>query len=66
VPKGHPETGYLNEEEMYNGEIKAFLDAIKGKKKYQHTFIENTRLLKILYALEESNRTGRVVSLKNT
>src|SRR3989338_4689086 len=65
VPKGHPETGYLNEEEMYNDEIKMFLDAIREKKKYPHTFVENHHLLKILYSLEGSSRTGKRILLKN-
>jgi predicted dehydrogenase len=65
VPKGHPETGYLNEEEMYNDEIKTFLDAIRGKKKYPHTFAESYRLLKVLYALEKSSRSGKRISLKD-
>jgi len=65
VPKGHPETGYLNEEEMYNDEIKMFLDAIRGKKKYPHTFVENNYLLRTLYSLEESSRTGKKIILKN-
>lgn len=65
VSKGHPEVGYLNEEEMYNDEIKAFLDAIKGKKGYPHTFIDNYQLLKTLYALEKSNKTGKIISLKD-
>jgi len=66
VPKGHPETGYLNEEEMYNDEIKMFLGAIRGKKTYPHTFAENHYLLKTLYSLEESSRTGKKIFLKNS
>lgn len=64
VPKGHSEKGYLNEEEMYNNEIKDFLDAISGKKKYPHNFIDNHNLLKVLYALEKSSQTGKTVTLK--
>lgn len=63
IPKGHPEKGYVNEEEMYNDEIKAFLDAIDGKKKFPHTFAGSCHLLKTLYALEKSSKTERVVSL---
>lgn len=54
VPKGHPEKGYVNEEEMYNDEIKEFLLAIKGKNKYPHTFADSRQLLNTLYALEKS------------
>lgn len=63
VPKGHPETGYINEEEMYNNEMKAFLRAINKKNKYPHTFVDSSRLLKILSALEKSDRTGKKVKL---
>jgi len=65
VPKGHLIKNYVNEEEMYNDEIKAFIDAIKKKKKYPYTFINSIRILHILNALEKSNRTGKVVPLKN-
>ncbi len=63
VPKGHPETGYINEEEMYNDEIKVFLLAIDKKIKYPHTFADSCHLLRTLYALEKSNRTGKRVLL---
>lgn len=64
VPKGHSEKGYINEEEMYNDEISAFLKAIDGREKYPHTFYDSLELLKILSALEKSNRLGRVIHLK--
>lgn len=54
VPKGRPHTGYINEEEMYNDEIKTFLDAIAGKVKYPHTFTDSLQLLRTLYALEKT------------
>jgi len=54
VPKGNPETGYINEEEMYNDEIKAFLDAIYGKAPYPHTFEENLLNLQALFHLIET------------
>ncbi|KKS00023.1 MAG: Oxidoreductase domain protein [Candidatus Magasanikbacteria bacterium GW2011_GWC2_41_17] len=65
VLKGHSENDCVNEEEMYNDEIKAFLGAIDGKEKFPHTFADSRRLLKVLYALEKSSKTGRVISLKN-
>ncbi len=55
VPKGHPETDYVNEEEQYNDEIKAFLDAIYGRAPYPFTFEENMENLKTLYKLEKSS-----------
>lgn len=63
VPKGRPEAGYVNEEEMYNEEVGEFLDAIEGKGKFPHTFADSRHLLKTLYALEKSSETGRVISL---
>lgn len=51
VPQGRPEKGYVNEEEMYQQEIKAFLDAIYGKAKYPFTFEENLLNLKVLFRL---------------
>jgi len=49
VPKGNPETGYVNEEEMYNDEIKAFLDAISGRAPYPFSFEENLLNLRTLF-----------------
>lgn len=55
VPKGNPEKGYINEEEMYNDEIKAFLDAVYGESKYPFSFKENHKNLKTLFALERAS-----------
>jgi predicted dehydrogenase len=65
VTEEYKEKGYVNGEEMYNSEIEAFLDAIKGKKLYPHTFSESHYLLKTLYALEESSRTGSLIKIKD-
>ncbi len=67
VPKGHPEKGYVNEEEMYNDEIKTFLQVIKNQNqdKYPHTFAASRGVLETLYALEKSSRTGKRVILSN-
>ncbi len=58
VPKGNPEKGYVNEEEMYNDEIKAFLDAIEGRSEYPFSFEENLINLKTLFALEKAQKSG--------
>lgn len=58
VPKGHPQTGYINEEEMYNDEIKVWLGAIRGKEEYPHNFTDSLQLLKTLYALEKGQGAG--------
>ena len=54
VSKGNPKAGYVNEEEMYNDEIKAFLDAIYKKSPYPHTFEENLSNLQALFHLIET------------
>ena len=54
VPKGNPEASYVNEEEMYNDEIKAFLDGIYGKAPYPYTFEENLFNLQALFHLIET------------
>lgn len=53
VPKGNPEKGYVNEEEMYIEEMKAFLDAVKGKRVYPHSFTENLINVKMMQSLEK-------------
>lgn len=55
IPRGRPESDYINEEEMYNDEIKAFLDAVYGRAPYPFTFEENLENLKTLYKLEKSS-----------
>jgi len=54
VPKGNQETNYVNEEEMYNDEIKAFLDAIYGKAPFPHTFEENLLNIQALFHIIET------------
>lgn len=56
IPKGNPEKGYVNEEEMYIDEIKTFLDAIKGRAPYPYSFEENFETLKILERLINRSR----------
>ncbi len=53
VPKGNPEKGYVNEEEMYIEEMKAFLRAVKGKGKYPHSFKENLTNVQAMQSLEK-------------
>lgn len=64
LPSGHTETNYVNPEEPYVAEIKAFVDAIRGQGEYPHTFEDNNQLLETLYALEESSKEGKVVFVK--
>ncbi|PIR93159.1 hypothetical protein COT99_02360 [Candidatus Falkowbacteria bacterium CG10_big_fil_rev_8_21_14_0_10_43_10] len=62
-PAGSIEPNYVVSEEMYQEEIKMFLDAILGKAKYPFTFQENQRILNIIFALEKSVREGKVINL---
>lgn len=55
VRKGNPAKGYLATEEMYNAEIKSFVDAIKGTSKYPFTFKEDLENMKMLQKLEAGN-----------
>lgn len=56
VPNGNPEKGYVNEEEMYNDEVGAWLGAIRGKASYPYTFKDSRRNLEVLYKLEASGK----------
>ena len=55
IPKGNPEKGYVNEEEMYIEEIKAFLGSIKGEEVYPHSFKENLINVRVMEALEKKS-----------
>lgn len=54
VPKGHTEPGYINEENQYDDEIKAFVDTILGKGSYPFSFQENFLNLKMLFEIIKS------------
>jgi len=62
--QGHTEPDYVNTEEPYIAEIKAFLDAIAGNSTYPHSFEANYQLLNTLYALEKSNETGTIMNIE--
>ena len=53
VPKGNPEKGYTNDEEMYIEEIKAFLDTINRRSSYPYSFKENFTNLRALRQLTD-------------
>ena len=66
IPKGRVQKGYEitgNEEQMYNDEIKTLLQAINGQAKYPHTFLDSQDVLKTLYALEKSYKTGKKIKV---
>ena len=56
IPKGNPEKGYVNEEEMYIDEIGAFLKAVKGEAPYPYSFEKNATNLKMLFSLVHIDR----------
>ncbi len=51
VPKGNMEKGYVNEEEMYQDEIKVFLDAIRDGIPYPYSFREVEKNLGLMQKL---------------
>lgn len=61
LPIGKIEPGYIVGEEMYQTEIKTFLEAISGKTKYPFTFQENQKILNIIFALEKGEQAGRAI-----
>jgi hypothetical protein len=46
-------------ESMYVEEICNFIDAIAGKRPFPNTMDNDHRVLKLLYAIEESDRSSR-------
>lgn len=48
-------------ENMYIDEIKSFIDAIRDGKQFINTMANDHRVLKLLYAIEESDRTSQYV-----
>lgn len=64
LKKGENEKGYVTTEDMYREEIEKFLQAIAGKIKYPYSFEEDHRILKTLFALEKSDKTGKKIKLQ--
>ena len=51
--------GNTGTETIYEDEMRVFMDAITKKKKYPHSFKEELKLLKVLDAIELSNKKGK-------
>jgi predicted dehydrogenase len=64
LEKGKSEKGYVATEDMYQEEIKIFLEAIEGKVKYPYTFVENQQVLKTLQALEKGAKKNKFIEVK--
>ena len=62
VAKGYK--GNTGSETIYEEEIKTFLNTVKQKKKYPHSFNDELKLLKVLDAIELSNKKGKKVFIK--
>src|SRR3989338_4421758 len=55
--KAEKKLGHYNTtENIYIAEMKAFLDAVNGKRAYPYSFAEDKAILEILYAVEKSSR----------
>lgn len=48
-------------ENMYIGEIKAFIDAVEGKSLFINTIENDHKVLKLLYAIEDSDKTKQYI-----
>jgi predicted dehydrogenase len=59
---GQAEKGYNENigENMYIDELRSFIDATLGKGRFVNTLADDHAVLKLLYAVEEAERTGRV------
>jgi len=55
LPKGKAEKGYNKNivEEMYIDEVRAFINAVNGKKKFPNSLSDDIAVLKILYGVEK-------------
>jgi predicted dehydrogenase len=66
--KEEARSGYLSEgvaedEPLYHGEMRAYLDAIEGRAPFPYRFSQERELLTVVQAAEHSAATGRYVSL---
>lgn len=52
-------------ENMYIEELDAFVQSIKGPNNYPNTLENDHKILKLLYAVEESDKTSRFVEIKS-
>jgi predicted dehydrogenase len=51
-------------ETMYIEEIRNFLDAVRGSRPFPNTLEKDHAVLRLLYAVEEADRTSRIITLK--
>jgi predicted dehydrogenase len=60
IAEGPGFKGYLTEE-MYEDEMKMFLDALNGNSRYPLTFQDELEIIEVVYASEKSSETGRKI-----
>ena len=53
----------LRQREIYEEEMKNFLDAVKRKKKYPHSFSDELKVLQVLDAIEQSSKKEKKIVL---
>ena len=56
----HPKIG----EDQYVDELNCFINAIKGKEQFINTLEEDHKVLKLLYAIEESDKISKYVDVR--
>jgi predicted dehydrogenase len=62
--KGFKEKGYVAKENMYIEEMRNFLQAIRGRKKYLYSLEEDRQILRLLEAAEASSNKGKHIEIK--
>lgn len=62
-PSGYLSEGVTEDEPLYHGEMRAFLDAVEGGAAFPYRFSQERELLTVIQAIEHSAATGRYVSL---
>lgn len=60
---GYLSEGVTEDEPLYHGEMRAYLDAVEGRAPFPYRFSEERELLTVVQAAEHSAATGRYVSL---
>lgn len=56
LPRERKFKHYNTTENIYVAEMKDFVDAVRGKKKYPYTFVEDAAILRLMYRLEKQSR----------
>jgi predicted dehydrogenase len=57
LERGQAQAGYINPEEPYIAEMRDFLGAVAGEKRFPNTLLDDYRVLRILETLESRSVT---------